>query len=78
MTAAAWPSHFVSCTRLPGACCASCHDEENEGHNNLYIENVDVGPSIFVGVRSCCVKDEVVRRRVERLTERLRVTGRRW
>jgi hypothetical protein len=47
-------------------------------YDNLYIENVDVGPGITVGVRYCCRGRERVQRRVERLTSRLGGTGRAW
>lgn len=72
------PTHFVSCYRLPGPCCGSCHDEENEGYGNLYIENADVGPSTVVGVRSCCTMSDKVEERVVKLTARLGGSGRRW
>lgn len=73
-----FPDHVVTCYRLPGPCCGACHDEENEGYGNLYIENVDVGPNITIGVRSCCVKSEAVEQRVVKMTARLGGTGRRW
>lgn len=72
------PRHFVMCSRLPGPCCGSCHDDENEGYGTLYIENVDVGPGIAVGVRSCCAKQERVDQRVEKLIARLGGNGRGW
>lgn len=73
-----YPSHFVSCYRLPGQCCGSCHMDEDYGYGTLYLENADVGPSMFVGVRSCCEMRDTVERRVVKLTERLGGTGRRW
>ena len=72
------PTHFVSCYRLPGPCCGSCHEDEAEGYNTLYIENVDVGPSTAVGVRYCCRKADAVNERVAEMTARLGGTGRRW
>jgi len=66
------------CHRLVGPCCGSCHDDEDYGYDNLYIENADIGPSTVVGVRSCCVKSDRVNQRVDKMAARLGGTGRRW
>lgn len=72
------PRHFVTCARVPGGqCCASCHDDEDLGYDNLYIEDIEVGPAVVVGVRYCCLGRSRVRRRIDRLTVRLGGLGRR-
>lgn len=81
MTVEARPCHFVTCTRVPPGwddCCRSCHEDEDEGYDNLYIENADVGPGVVVGVRYCCRGRERVERRVGRLVAHFGGTGRRW
>ena len=74
------PRHFVTCARLVNWrwCCSSCHEDENMGYENLYIENVEVGPGLSVGVRSCCAASERVYQRVGKLTARLGGSGRKW
>jgi hypothetical protein len=75
------PQHFVRCSRVPPGwrdCCDSCHEDEEQGWDTLYIENADIGPGVAVGVRYCCRGHDRVQRRIDRLTERLGGTGRRW
>ena len=69
------PAHFVTCYRLPGNCCISCHDDEDE-FTTLYGEDVEVAPDVWVGVVYCCRKSEAVRTRVEKMVARLGGSGR--
>jgi hypothetical protein len=70
------PAHFVACYKFPGDCCPSCHDDEDEGYETLYAEDVEVAPGVWVGVSYCCRKAEIVRDRVQKMVKRLGGTGR--
>jgi hypothetical protein len=74
------PTHFVSCWRLTGGqqCCSSCHDDEDEGYDTLYIENTEVAPGVSVGVVTCCAASDRVYERVRKMTTRLGGSGKRW
>lgn len=65
--------HMVRCTRLPGNCCYSCHEDEDLGYDNLYWDDHEVpGRTDFeLGEYHCCAKSERVKARIERMIHRL-------
>lgn len=76
------PTHWVRCTCVPPAgwydCCDSCHEDEEEGYDTLWLENVDAGCGIVLGVHACCRGRERVNRRIGRLVAKFGGTGEKW
>jgi len=73
------PTHWVRCYRVPpgwGECCVSCHEDEDEGYDNLYWENVDAGQGVILAVYHCCRGSDRVKARVDRLVAKLGGSGR--
>jgi hypothetical protein len=69
-------AHFVSCNKLSGNCCPSCHeDEDYDPSYTLYAEDVEVAAGVWVGVRYCCLKRDAARARVDKMAARLGGSG---
>lgn len=75
------PTHWVRCYRVPPGwrdCCDSCHEDEDQGYDTLYWENVDAGQGVILARYSCCRGEDRVLRRVDRLVKKLGGTGERF
>jgi hypothetical protein len=81
MTRPDTPTHWVRCSRVPPGwrdCCDSCHEDEEQGYDNLWRENVEAGCGVYLGVVYCCRGVERVERRVNRLVTKLGGSGARY
>lgn len=71
------PVHIVSCVRLAGPCCSSCHEDEGWGYDNLYIEDAEIADDVWIALRYCCQGGDRVQRLADRLIARCGGSGRR-